>query len=219
MNNKIRVLLADDHAVVRTGLGVLINHELDMEVVGEAADASEVVTRVAELKPDVVVLDLSMPGGGGIRALPKIRKESPMTRSIVLTMHEDPAYVRSVISSGGWGYVLKHSADRDVIRAIRAVQRGRRFVDATVADALMNDVGTQKASPELSEREVDVLRLLAEGHAYQVIADKLNLSIKTVESYRGRISQKLGFRNRAEMVRYALMMGLLTIEDSHQIDL
>lgn len=219
MNRKIRVLLADDHAVVRAGLRAILNAEGDMEVVGESGDAREVVARAHELKPDVAVLDLSMPEGGGMRAIPRILEASANTRVIVLTMHDDPAYVRSVLSAGGWGYVLKHSADVDVVRAVRSVQRGRRFVDATLAASLLDDIAPQEAPAKLSRRELTVLRYLAQGHSYQAIAKKLCLSVKTVESYRARISQKLGFRKRAELVRYALMAGLLTSEDSHQTDL
>lgn len=202
--------------MVRTGLRALINQQSDMEVVGEVPDAAAVITSTRDLKPDVVVLDLSMPGGGGLRALPRIREASRTTRIVVLTMHDDPAYVRSVLSSGGWGYVLKNSADLDVLRAIRTVQHGRRFVDSTVAASVLGEFEQQKPKARLSTRELDVLRYLAEGHSYQKIADRLNLSVKTVESYRARISQKLGFRTRAELVRYALMMGLLSSEDSHQ---
>ena len=202
--------------MVRTGLRTLINQQTDMEVVGEAPDAATVITGTGQLKPDVVLLDLSMPGGGGLRALPKIREASPTTRIVILTMHDDPAYVRSVLSSGGWGYVLKNSADVDVLRAIRAVQRGRRFVDSTVAAGVLGEFEQEKTTVQLSARELAVLRYLAEGHSYQKIADHLHVSVKTVESYRSRISQKLGFRTRAELVRYALMMGLLSSEDSHQ---
>jgi len=207
-------LLADDHSVVRTGLRTLINQQADMEVVGEAPDAATVITGTGQLKPDVVVLDLSMPGGGGLRAIPRIREAHRSTRVVVLTMHDDPAYVRSVLSSGGWGYVLKNSAEVDVLRAVRSVQRGRRFVDPTIAATVLGEFEQEK-SPQLSARELEVVRYLAEGHSYQKIADRMNLSVKTVESYRGRISQKLGFRTRAELVRYALMMGLLSSKDSH----
>jgi len=214
MNKKIKVFLADDHAVVRAGLRTIIQKEPDMEVVGEAGDPKAALAGVTEYKPDILVLDLSMPEGGGMRALPKMRKANPTTRVIVLTMHDDPAYVRSVLSSGGWGYVLKQSADLDVVRAIRTVQRGRRFIDATLADSILSDVTPKSTAAKLSEREIEVLRYLSEGYSYQTIADKLNLSTKTVESYRARINQKLGFRNRADMVRYALMMGMLTTEDN-----
>jgi DNA-binding NarL/FixJ family response regulator len=208
-------MLADDHAVVRTGLRTLIEHEPDLEVVAESCDAKSVIAAAQELKPDVVVLDLSMPGGGGLRAIPRIREACRTTRVIILTMHDDPAYVRSVLASGGWGYVLKNSADIDVIRAIRTVQRGRRFVDAALAGMLLSEVKSDQPSFQLSARELDVLKFLAQGQSYQNIAERLNLSTKTVESYRARISQKLGFRTRAELVRYALMTGLLSSEDAH----
>lgn len=186
-----------------------------MEVAGESSDAKAVISATSELKPNVVVLDLSMPGGGGLRAISRIREACRTTRVVVLTMHDDPAYVRSVLATGGWGYILKQSADVDVIRAIRMVQSGRRFVDAAVAGAVLAELDQEKPQAQLSPREQDVLRYLAEGHSYQDIADRINVSVKTVESYRSRISQKLGFRTRAELVRYALMMGLLSQEDSH----
>ena len=209
------MLLADDHAVVRTGLRLLINQQPDMEVAGECADAKSVIAATGELKPNVVVLDLSMPGGGGLKAVSRIREAYRSTRIIVLTMHDDPAYVRSVLASGGWGYILKQSADVDILRAIRMVQQGRRFVDSAVADAVLAELDQEKSESQLSSREQAVLRYLAEGHSYQEIADRLNLSVKTVESYRARISQKLGFRTKAELVRYALMTGLLSQEDAH----
>lgn len=201
--------------MVRTGLRTLIHHEPDLEVVAEAADAGAAIASTQELKPDVVLLDLAMPGGGGLRAILRIREICRTTRVIVLTMHDDPAYVRSVLAAGGWGYVLKNSADADVIRAIRMVQRGRRFVDAAVAGVLLSEIEAGKPSFQLTAREMDVLKFLAQGQSYQNIADRLNLSTKTVESYRARISQKLGFRTKAELVRYALMTGLLTSEDAH----
>lgn len=207
--------MADDHAVVRAGLRLLINQQPDMEVAGECADAKSVIAVTSELKPNVVVLDLSMPGGGGLRAVSRIREAYRSTRIIVLTMHDDPAYVRSVLASGGWGYILKQSVDVDVVRAIRMVQQGRRFVDSAVADAVLAELDHEKSESQLSSREQNVLRYLAEGHSYQEIADRLNLSVKTVESYRARISQKLGFRTKAELVRYALMTGLLSQEDAH----
>ena len=219
MSRKTRVLLADDHAVVRAGLRAIINSEADMEVVGEAGGGQEGGERTRGLLPDVVGLDLSMPGGGGMRALPRITEASAATRVVVLTMHDDPAYVRSVLAAGGWGYVLKHSADVDVVRAVRSVQHGRRFVDATLAASVLDDITPQEKPPQLSRRELTVLRYIAQGHSYQAIAEKLCLSVKTVESYRARIAQKLGFRKRSEIVRYALMTGLLTAEDSHQTDL
>jgi DNA-binding NarL/FixJ family response regulator len=215
MHKKIKVMLADDHAIVRAGLRTVINKEPDMEVVGEAGDPKDALMKIGELQPDVLVLDLSMPEGGGMKALPKVRKACATTRVIVLTMHDDPAYVRSVLASGGWGYILKQSADLDVVRAIRSVQRGRRFIDSTLAGSILEEAAPRDASADLSHREKEVLKFLAEGHPYQAIAEKMHVSIKTVESYRARIVQKLGFRNRAEIIRYALMIGLLNPEDTH----
>lgn len=222
--SKIRILIADDHAVVRSGLRLLINSQKDMEVVGEARDGKEVLPRVQESQPDVALLDLSMPGGGGLQAIGLLRREQPAVRVLVLTMHDDPDYLRSVISAGGFGYVVKRSADSDLISAIRAVSRGERFVDPSIGENLVQEILREAGSggssagegdaARLSPREREVLGLLARGHTNTEIAERIFVSVKTVETYRARLSQKLGLHTRAELVRYAMNRGILRGDSS-----
>lgn len=212
---KIRVLLADDHAVLRAGLHHLIDAQPDMEVVGEAGNGQEALRQTKALTPDVLTLDLSMPGGSVIPVIERLRQECPKTRVLVLTMHDDPAYLRTVLAAGGSGYVVKKAAADELLTAIRAVHQGRAFVDLdlgsgaspTLLDASARSAGTAGV---LSQREREVLELLAQGHTNQAIADKLFLSVKTIETYRTRIADKLGLRTRADLVRYALEMGILS---------
>jgi DNA-binding NarL/FixJ family response regulator len=216
---KTRVLIADDHAVLRAGLRMLINAQPDLEVVGEAADCQEALRKAHELKPDVLTLDLSMPGGGGARVIERLRVECPATRVLVLTMHDDPAYLRAVLAVGGAGYVVKTAVDTELLTGIRAVAQGRTFVDLHLTGShgraafdAPNDAPSAKtasAASALSQREREVLGLLAQGHTHQVIADKLFLSIKTIETYRARIAEKLGLRSRADIIRYAIELGLI----------
>lgn len=220
---KIRVLLADDHQMVRAGLRMLINATTDLEVVGEANDGDEAVLLATQLRPHVVVMDISMPRTSGMKAIEPLRKACPDTRVLVLSMHDDPAYVRTVIASGGSGYVLKRAADRELLTGIRAVHQGRTFLDPSLAGGLVRDIlslnTTASGQPRrrtrgaLSPRERDVLRLLAQGHTNQKTADNLFLSIKTVETYRARLGRKLGLRSRVDLVNYALQMGLLKAGD------
>jgi len=215
---KIRVLLADDHAVLRAGLCMLLNAQPDMAVVGEAADAANAIEKAGVLQPDIVLLDLSMPGIPGLEAMGQIMEKAPATRVLVLTMHDDDAYLRQALQAGAWGYVLKKAADTDLISAIRAVQRGEVYIYPSMTRALLADVLPKAVAVEasdadsfqrLSHRERQVLRLVALGHTNQQIADKLHLSVKTVETYRARGMDKLGLRGRAALVRYALERGLL----------
>ena len=212
---KIRVLIADDHAVLRAGLRLLINAQPDLEVVAEAASAPEVVKQAAAAAPDVVTLDLSMPGGSGVQTIERLRQECPRVRVLVLTMHDDPAYLRAVLAAGGAGYVVKTAADTELLTAIRAVAQGRTFVDLNLSggqvQAVLGGGGGRRAAglDQLSPREREVLGYLAQGHTHQQIADRLFLSVKTVETYRARIADKLGLRTRADVVRYAVEVGLL----------
>lgn len=216
---KIRVLIADDHAVLRAGLRMLVNAQPDMEVVDEAADGAMAHQKALETSPDVVLMDITMPGRSGIQAIEDIRRDSPQTKVLILTMHDDPAYVRSVLAAGGAGYVIKKAPDLDLLAAIRAVYRGRTFVDLTLADGVAQDVlGKKSASGKvregrpmslLSHREREVLCLVAQGYMNRHIAERLRLSVKSVETYRWRIAEKLGLRSRADLVRYALEVGLL----------
>jgi two-component system, NarL family, response regulator NreC len=217
---KIRVLIADDHAILRAGLRMLIDSQPDMVVVAEAQDGVVAVERVLEKHPDVAILDLTMPRSGGLDALHKIVKAEPAPRVLLLTMHEDPAYFRTALAGGAAGYVLKKSVDADLLSAIRAVHKGRRYVDPEFADVLVHEAfggRTRKAeategSNVLSERERQVLKLVAEGFSSREIADQISISTKTVEAYRARFVDKLGLKSRAEIVQYALNLGFLSPE-------
>jgi two-component system response regulator NreC len=217
---KIRILIVDDHAILRAGLRMLINTQTDMEVVSEAMDGHEALWKAREMNPDVALMDITMPRTGGLQALEQLRQTCPHTRILVLTMHDDPAYALSVLAAGGLGYVVKRAADSDLLAAIRAVHRGRTFVDPALAGSLVQDLLAKQASAGptgrgvrrslLSPREREVLRLLAQGYTNQQAAKWIRVSVKTVETYRARIAQKLGLHSRAELTRYALESGLLT---------
>ena len=215
--SKIRIFIADDHAVLRAGLRLLMQTQDDMEVVGEAGDFAEALAQLQTVQPDIVTLDLSMPGGLGLKGIEKIRETAPGSRVIVLTMHDDPAYLRTALAMGASGYVVKSVADTELISAIRAVYQGRVFVDARSSTAIsgttaQTGAAIQTESPvikKLSTREWEVLGLIAQGHTNQAVADRLDLSVKTVESYRGRLMEKLGLKNRADLTRFAIEHGLL----------
>lgn len=216
---RIRLVIADDHPVLRAGLRALLSAEADMEVVGEAADGGEAVRRVRATQPSVVLLDLTMPRQSGLQIIPQIRQVCRHARVLVLTMHDDPSYLRAVLDAGGAGYVVKSVADTDLVSAIRAVAQGRMIVDLTVnGGALPKAFRGSSADPAtatrggkslLSERERQVLYLVAHGHTNQEVASQLRISIKSVETYRLRVMEKLGLRSRAELVKYALTAGLL----------
>jgi len=213
--SKIRILLADDHAVLRAGLRSLLEREPDMEVVGEAGDGHEAVRQARELLPDVVVMDLTMPGMDGMEATREISRLGLPSKVLALTMHDDEQYLYRVIEAGGVGYILKSSADTDLMAAIRTVSQGGVFLYASAATGLLRDYleRTRSAGDDpfdgLSQREVQVLRLTAEGYSNQEIGRQLALSTKTVDSYRGRIMEKLDLHHRSELIRYALRKGLL----------
>lgn len=214
----IRVLIVDDHAILRAGLRRLINDQPDMAVVDEAADGNEAMRKAQETQPDVVLLDLSM-STSGLQALPPIRERCPKTRVVVLTMYEDPAYLRAAFDAGGSGYVLKKAADTELLTAIRAVAKGDIYVcpfgrDSLVQSALGLGASGQEASPcnaasHLSKREREVLLMVAQGYTNRQVAERLELSVKSVESYRARLQEKLGLQTRVELHRYALASGLL----------
>lgn len=216
---RIRVLLADDHAVLRAGLRMLINAQADMEVVGEASTGEEAVRQARVVKPDVVLMDIAMPGTGGIEATGRIVRDGPRVRVLVLTMYDDVAYLRSVLAAGASGYVLKRSADTELLSAIRITHRGETYLEPSLAGAVVQEALGRRARQSeaapgeaLSEREREVLRLVAQGHTNQHVADRLFLSVKTVETYRARLMTKLGLKTRADLVRYALSTGLMTPE-------
>jgi DNA-binding NarL/FixJ family response regulator len=216
---KIRILIADDHPVLRRGLRALIEEEPDMEVVGEAGNGLEAVQLAERLRPDVVIMDISMPELDGLEATRRIRERSPSTYILILTVHAQERYLFPVLKAGASGYVRKTAADEELIEAIRVVARGDVFLYPSATRMLLDDylaqvrAGREQDSYEsLSEREREILRLLAEGHTNAEIAQKLNLSVKTVETYRTRIMEKLHLRTRAELVRYALRKGLISEE-------
>jgi DNA-binding NarL/FixJ family response regulator len=212
----IRVVLADDHGVVRAGLRALLEHQPDIQVVGEAADGETAVRVTREQRPSIVVADLSMPGGG-LEAIREITALGLPVRVLVLTVHAEERYLLPVLEAGGSGYVKKSSAHTDLLDAIRTVARGEVFLDPAATKTLLKGyLGRVHTGDELdlgevlSDREREVVKLTAEGHTAQQAADILSLSPKTVETYRHRAMQKLGLTNRAELVRYALRAGLLT---------
>lgn len=211
---KIRVLIADDHAVLRAGLRMLLDAQSDMQVVGEAADGAEAVNRAAELVPDVVLLDLSMPGPPGTAIIERLVRLTPSPRVLVLTMHDDPAYLGAALHARASGYVVKKAADVELLSAIRVVHRGGTFVNLTrPGQGEHRDPDVAPADtpppPPLSQREIDVLRLLALGHTNQEVATELALSVKTVETHRKRLRTKLGLKSRAELYRFAVETRLL----------
>ena len=210
---RIRILLADDHAVLRAGLRALLAAQADLEVVGEASEGGEAIRLCQTLRPDVVVMDIGMPGVGGIDATARIKRDLPGTKVLILSMHDDRGYLRQVLRVGASGYVLKKAADTELLAAIRAAARGEVFLDRTLAKALVDEVMEPQAAggepPALSEREREVLRLLAHGHTNQQVADRLCIGVKSVETYKARLMEKLGLKGRAELVRHALQHGLL----------
>ena len=217
---KITVLIADDHAILRAGLKMLINAQADMEVVAEAPDGDRAIRAARDTSPQVALMDLTMPGSSGMRALEEIARCCPNTRVLILSMHDDPAYLRSVLAAGARGYVLKRAVDIELLAAIRAVHRGGIFVDPSLAHVFVQDVLDKPATADrasrslkiLSERERQVLGLVAQGYGSQEIANQILVSVKTVETYRARIAEKLGLRTRTEIVRFAIQMGLLTCD-------
>jgi two-component system response regulator NreC len=208
----IRVLVVDDHAVVRTGLRRVLDAEADIETVGEAPNAERAVFEALESKPDVVLMDVVMPGKTGIEGLPALLQALPDTKVLMLSMQDDPQYVREAFEAGASGYVLKEAADTDVVEAVRAVAAGERYVHPALGARLVaadSEERRRAESDPLSDREREVLRLLALGHTNQEIAELLFISVRTAETHRAHIMQKLGLSTRAELVRYALEHGLL----------
>jgi two-component system response regulator NreC len=208
----IRVLVVDDHSVVRSGLRHVLEAEDDIEVVGEAGDMREAVFEARSQKPDVVLMDIVMPGPSGIEATPAVLKEAPDAKVLVLSMQDDPQYVREAFSAGASGYVLKEAADAEIVDAVREVSRGGRYVHPALGARLVVAEVEERVRAEedpLSDREREVLRLLALGHTNQEIAKKLYLSVRTVETHRAHIMQKLRLSSRAELVRFAMDEGLL----------
>ena len=214
----IRILLADDHAVLRAGLRALLNSEADLNVVGEAGDGQETLNQVEALRPDVVVLDLTMPGLSGLDIIEQLTTQYPDTRVLVLTMHADRHYIRHVLQAGGAGYILKSGADTELITAIRQVARGNSYLNPEATQVLLDDYRDKQNEPEpaaphsletLSDREHEVLVMTALGYSSREIGEMLFISPKTVDTYRQRLMEKLGLESRADLVQYALKHGLL----------
>jgi len=214
---RIRILLADDHTVLRAGLRALLAGQCDLEVIGEASDGAEAIRLAQTLHPDVVVMDIGMPGVNGIDATARIKRTLPGVKVLILSMHDDQGYLRQVLRVGASGYVLKRAADTELLAAIRAAARGEVFLDPAMAKALVEEVvqpsRSSAAEPVLSDREREVLRLLAYGHTNQQVADRLCIGVKSVETYKARLMEKLGLKGRAELVRYALQHGILKDAD------
>jgi two-component system response regulator NreC len=219
-NTKIRLVVADDHAILRAGLRMLINAQPDMTVVAEAQDGIEAVQAIHDFDPDVAILDVTMPRSGGLDAIKEIVSRNHSTRVLLLTMHEEPAYLRTALAAGAAGYVLKKSVDADLLSAIRAVYKGRTYVDSELAEVLVRDAFRRDGNDRtgstgqnvLSDREMQVLKLVAEGFSSREISEQIYVSTKTVETYRSRFAEKLGLKSRAQIVRYALNLGLLSSE-------
>jgi two-component system, NarL family, response regulator NreC len=208
----IRVLVVDDHAVVRSGLRHVLEAEDDIEVVAEAGDLRGAVFEARAHKPDVILMDIVMPGASGIEATPAVLKEAEDAKVLMLSMQDDPRYVREAFEAGAVGYVLKEAADDEVVGAVRAVAAGERYVHPALGARLIAAEAEERRRAEedpLSEREREVLRLLALGHTNQEIAEMLYLSVRTVETHRAHIMQKLRLSSRAELVRHAIDQGLL----------
>jgi len=208
----VRVLIVDDHAVVRAGLKLLLDAEDDLEPVGEAGTARDAIFEARSTKPDVVLLDVVMPDQSGLDVLPQLLHERPETKVLVLSMQDDPSYVREAFAAGAHGYVLKEAADEEVVTAVREVASGSNYVHPALGARLIAAEAKERAAADadpLSDREREVLRLLALGHTNQEIAEQLYISVRTAESHRAHIMQKLRLSTRAELVRYALSQGLL----------
>jgi DNA-binding NarL/FixJ family response regulator len=213
--NSIRILVVEDHNVVRDGLVRLLNAQADMEVIAEATDGLMAVERARSLKPDVILMDISMPRCSGARATTEVLRQYPQARIIALSMHEEPGYLRELMAAGALGYVLKRSATDDLLRAVRTVAGGGIFFDAALTGKVVRaflQKSTLKGEiqgNDLSEREATVLRLLAQGYSHKEIAAQLSLSIKTVETYKARSMEKLSLQSRVDVVRYAHNCGWL----------
>jgi two-component system, NarL family, response regulator NreC len=211
-DGKIRVLIVDDHAVLRSGLHLLLDAQSDIEVVGEAGDVKEAVFETRDKKPDVVLMDVVMPGQTGIEGVPLVLKEAPEAKVLVLSMQDDPRYVHEAFAAGAAGYILKEAVDAEVVGAIQRVAAGDHYVHPALGARLVAAEAETKAREEadpLSDREREVMRLLALGHTNQEIAKMLYISVRTAETHRAHIMQKLRLSTRAELVRYAIDQGLL----------
>lgn len=221
--DKARLILVDDHKVLRAGLRALINQQADLEVVGEADTAQEARALAGRTHPDLVILDLTLPGGGSLELISDLVEAGTLPRVLVLSMHNDPVYARAALGAGATGYIVKTVSEEDLLAAVRAVRRGKAVIDLDDEARTASVLGaggphalhpSAHATVGLSPREREVLRLLGQGHTNQAVADQLELSPKTVATYRARIAEKLGLKTTADFVRYATDTGLLSPSDS-----
>lgn len=210
-DKKTRILLADDHSVVRSGFRALLSAQPDLEVVGEASDGRDAVEQALSLRPDVVVMDVSMPNLNGIEATRRMTQEAPRVRVLALSMHKDAVYVREILRAGARGYLLKDSGEQDLINAVRALAKGEGYISPAVSDAVLSDYRKHVTDPIdlLTTREREVLQRIAEGQTNKEIAGSLNLSVYTVEAHRGRIMEKLNLHSTGELVRFAIRNGVI----------
>jgi DNA-binding NarL/FixJ family response regulator len=214
----IRVLIADDHTLLRDGIRALVGTAQDMQVVAEAADGREAIEQARRTRPDVILLDIAMPGLGGLESVPMLRREVPEARILILTQYEQPEYVRRFLQLGVAGYVLKKAAATELLSAIRAVNRGGLVVDPAVAHEVLREAASGSAVPAddpyetLTERERQVLKLVAEGRSNKEVAAFLDISVKTAMTHREHVMKKLGLHNRTELTRFALRRGIITAE-------
>ncbi|MBL8228379.1 MAG: response regulator transcription factor [Bryobacterales bacterium] len=210
-SQKKRILLADDHTVVRSGFRMILNSQDDLEVVGEASNGRDAVAMAVELQPDIIVMDVTMPELNGIEATRRICESLPRARVLALSMHKDGVYVREILRAGASGYLLKDSDESDLLTAVRAVGRGDGFLSPSIADAVLSDYRKHVTNPLdlLTTREREVLQWIAEGKTNKEIAQGLNLSVYTVEAHRGRIMEKLNLHSTGELVRFAVRNGVI----------
>jgi len=206
----IRVVLAEDHETVREGLRLLVDAQDDMRVVGEAREGAEAIERVAALKPDVVVLDLTMPGMSGLAAARQLRDRATSTAVVALTRHDDDAFVQELLSAGASGYILKQSPSIELLHAIRAAAAGDRYLDPALPSPLLpRDPRRRASTPTITDRETEVLRMMAVGYSNKEIASALTISVKTVEVHKANAMRKLNLRGRIDVIRYAVVNGWL----------
>jgi DNA-binding NarL/FixJ family response regulator len=209
----LNVVLAEDHATVREGIKMLVNAQTDMRVIGEAADGAAAIKKVREKRPDILVMDISMPEMNGLKATRKLKAEFPDVKILTLTRHADDSFLEQLISAGANGYVLKQSAPAELINAIRAIGSGKSYLDSSLAGKVMSSIAGRKLrgdqSGEISDREREVLRLIALGYANKEIASQQGLSVKTVEAHKANAMRKMNMTGRIDIVRYAILQGWL----------
>lgn len=215
--SKIRILLADDHQIVRQGMKALLNAQPNMEVIGEASDGFDLIEMVDKLMPNVVITDIAMPNMNGIEATLHIKRRNPNTQVIILSMHSTSSYVVGALRSGAMGFLLKNDDYLEVVHAIQAVSSGKRYMSSQVSNKLLDTFleadGYMQVSSDLTEREREVLQLIAEGNTSQQIADKLNISIRTAEKHRANLRAKIGANSQADLIHYAIQNGIVNLKE------